>query len=624
VRVDLTLESGEERSWETGLGRRPVLKAATIEGAGYVVKSMEFAGPLPPGRHRLVLTLGGSAHEATVISAPRKVYTRAGEKAWGVFAPLYALHSQRGGGEESFSDLETLHRAISPYGGSAVATLPLLASFLDEPFEPSPYSPASRLFWNEFFVDPRRVPELARCPEAQRLLGRGAAGGLGKPGRSPLVDYRVQMALKRKALEALSRCFWDRRAERPSAYFDFIRSRPDAEDYARFRAAAERRRRPWPEWPERLRNGTLKPGDYDTGAMQYHLYAQWTAHGQLGSLAAKGEAGGLCLYLDLPLGIHAGSYDAWRHRELFLGRVCGGAPPDAVFVHGQNWGFPPLHPDRLREDGYRYMERFLGHNMRHAGMLRIDHVMGLHRIYCIPDGMDADQGAFVRYPFEELYAALSLESHRHRCGVVGENLGTVPAEVNKAVERHGVGKMYVVQYELESDRRAALPPVPENSVASLNTHDMFPFAAYWEGKDIAAREEMGLLSRDGALRETARRRRIKHKLVRVLAKRGLLKGGGGVRSVLRACIAYLSASPAFGVMINIEDLWLETEPQNIPGTSANRPNWRRRLRYGIEEFTARPDIVRILKEINRGRNEAGTKDVKGQLFRRKGVYRLMP
>src|SRR3990172_6909058 len=228
-----------------------------------------------------------------------------------------------------------------------------------------------------------------------------------------------------------------------------VAGHPEVEDYARFRATGERQRAPWPSWSRPLCDGVLTEGDYDERARRYHLYVQWVAREQIRVLSEHSRRAGVNLYLDLPLGVHPHSYDVWREREAFVLGVSGGAPPDVVFTQGQDWGFPPLHPEAIREQGYRYVIAYLRHQLQHTTLLRIDHVMGLHRLFWIPKGLEARDGVCVRYPAEELYAIFCLESHRHRASIVGENLGTVPAYVNSAMARHNLHRMYVLQYELD-------------------------------------------------------------------------------------------------------------------------------------------------------------------------------
>jgi 4-alpha-glucanotransferase len=245
----------------------------------------------------------------------------------------------------------------------------------------------------------------------------------------------------------------------------------------------------------------------------------------------------------------------------------------------------------MRRQGYRYLRDLLAHAMRVAGMLRLDHVMGLHRLFWIPHGFAPRDGVYVRYPAEEWYAVLTLESHRHRCALVGENLGTVPPEVHTALRRHHLLGLYVVQYEVQPDERKPLNPPPRLAVASLNTHDMPTFTAFWRGMDIQQRLRSGLLSAADARRERQRRERLRQTLARWLRLKNRM-------SPLEGCLRWLAASRARMVQISLEDLWAETRPQNVPGTGQSQPNWRRKWRYRLEQVERSRRVKRILQQIH--------------------------
>lgn len=590
-RVDchLELEGGEVRSWGCDLGGIPTSGTTELEGVPYVTKRLMLSR-LPWGYHRLRLAVQGRSFDCLVIAAPPKSYTLAASqrgRIWGVFLPVYALHSPRSWGGGDLSDLEALIDWVTELGGGVVGTLPLLATFLDEPFDPSPYAPASRLFWNELYLDVTRVPELEHCPAARTLLGSPELRRELEPLRSsPLVDHRHQAALKRKILQELACCLLGEDSERRAAFRRFLQAHPALEDYARFRATGERHGTPWTVWPQPQSGGALQEGDYDEEARRYHLYAQWLTHEQFEALSKAARQKELGLYLDLPLGVHPAGYDVWRHRAVFALGARTGAPPDAVFTKGQNWGVPPLHPERIREQGYNYYLASLRHHLRYARILRIDHVMGFHRLFWVPNGLETSEGAYVRYRDEEFYAILTLESHRHRTLIVGEDLGTVPTEVHAAMARHEVHRMYVMQYELGANPRHPLRAIPPDSVASLNTHDMPPFASFWQGLDIPSRLELGLLDDAAARMEGERRLALNQALVSLLHHSGWLeRTTPDAEAVLRACLAYLGASPARVVLVNLEDLWLETSPQNVPGSRPEHPNWRRKARYALETFS---------------------------------------
>jgi 4-alpha-glucanotransferase len=233
-------------------------------------------------------------------------------------------------------------------------------------------------------------------------------------------------------------------------------------------------------------------------------------------------------------------------------------------------------------------------------MLRFDHVMGLHRLYWAPNGQSAAHGAYVSYPAEEFYAILSIESHRHRAVMVGENLGTVPPEVNRSLKRHSVAGMFVGQYEFRPPPGPVLRTAPAAAVASLNTHDMPPFEAWLEGLDIADRRELGLLKKAEVPRELRARKKIVRRLIKMLSSvRRLSDNGTGVGAVARALLAHLASGPAQWELVNLEDLWSETLSQNVPGTSTERINWRRKTRLSLEQIKRDPAVREQLRLVHR-------------------------
>jgi 4-alpha-glucanotransferase len=599
LQCSLTYENGEEKTWTTNLDDLSVVREEIVEGVQHVARRVTCPEPLPSGYHRLRYELAGRSCESLVISAPRRAFAWPG-KRWGVFLPVYAAHSLHSWGSGDFTDLATLVNLVADAGGRVVATLPLLTAFLDEPYDPSPYAPASRLFWNECYIDVAKVPELQQSSAAQALLASSEVQReIAALQELPLVDYRRQMALKRQVLAEMAQAFFLSPGERAAAFGDYTATHPLVEDYARFRSVGERLRSPWRDWPQRLRDGDLQPEDFDAQTRDYHLYVQWIAHEQLQAVSHHAVERDVRLYLDLPLGVHGASYDVWRERAAFALEASGGAPPDAVYTKGQDWGFPPLHPARIREQGYRYVRAYVSHHLRQAGVLRIDHVMGLHRLYWVPRGLEAKDGAYVSYPAEELYAILTLESHRHQAMVVGENLGTVPAQVNTSMKRHGVRGMYVVQYELPALDQQPLRKVPTAAVASINTHDMPPFAAFWQGLDLQDRLALGLMDDAGLTQERELHEARKAAFIEYLRRqRWLPEGELDQQEILTAVLSFLAASPAELMIVNLEDLWLETLPQNVPGTGTERANWQRKTTDRLPVWNQSPRVTMMLRTID--------------------------
>ncbi|HEY2870140.1 MAG TPA: 4-alpha-glucanotransferase [Gaiellales bacterium] len=518
---------------------------------------------LPYGCHVLHLEADGRTQEVTVLQAPRRAHAGP-ERSWGLFVPLYALPGPFGPGD--FTRMRMLAEWTAGLGGDLVGSTPLNAAFLDEPFEPSPYLPVSRLHWNELYADPAATPEWAAAARTRDLPAPV------QPPEGRLIDYRAAAAAKRRVLEALLASLDGARLD---AFEGHLRTHPDLVSYAEFRARCERERAGWRDWshPDTPAVGGVRmchsqPGD--AAAARYHAYAQWLCEEQLGRVGA-GNAGP---YLDMPLGVHPGGYDTWRFRELFAEGVSVGAPPDDFFRGGQDWGLAPLHPGRLREAGHAYPIACAAALCRHASAARIDHVMGLHRMFWVPHGLSATEGVYVRYPFEELYAVLCIESHRHGTRLVGEDMGTVPGGVRRTMAAHGLLRTYAVQAEL-GHGADPFDRVPSAAMVGMNTHDMPTFAGFWDSEGAA----------DG--RRDALRARLE--------RRGHAVAAGP--AALDACLLELAGSDARALLVTLEDMWWERERQNVPGTTTEHPNWRRLARYGVDELDTVPGLAARLRRI---------------------------
>ncbi len=596
----IVLESGAAIDGELGDDPSFPRVSREVEAIRYLTRRLLGPEPLPLGYHRLYLRVGTLEVESYLICAPVHAYTDAerGAKRWALFCPLYALHSERSWGAGDFSDLEQLSEFVAELGGHAVATLPMLASFLDEPFNPSPYAPVSRLFWNEFFLDVEQIAELQQSAEAKTIMSASFATEMQKLSTLPLVDYRRLMALKRKVLEALTQSLMSQSSERRDSFERYVAAHPVAQDYAAFRAKTEREQQSWLNWPAQSCDGVLRPEDFDADAKNYHLYVQWQCEEQVSALRNHARAGGTALYLDFPLGVNRDGYDVWREQGQFALHMSGGAPPDGLFLKGQNWGFPPVHPEQLRQQGYRYYIDCLRHHMGTAAILRIDHVMGLHRAYWVPEGFAATDGVYVHNRAAEFYAILNLESHRHQVEIVGENLGTVPDYVNAALTRHHIRGMHVGQFSVNADPAAALDETPALVVASLNTHDTATFMGFWQANDIADRVALGLLEETPAENERRYRAAQREALITFLRAHDLLSDDASAAAVLQGWLTYLAGQANDFLQINLEDLWLEPAPQNVPGTWRERPNWQRRAGHSLEELRRMRIVSDFLQTIS--------------------------
>jgi 4-alpha-glucanotransferase len=518
---------------------------------------------LPPGFHRLTLEIPGGSRQATVISAPTHSWRRSGKRrSWGVGTHLAALRTSRSRSVGDLADLRAVCRWIHGHGGDLVTTLPLLPTFNDGDPEPSPYSPVSRLFWSELVLDLGDAHRPA--PPSPRLdVGQASA--------------EVRTALRDVVLpeDALSDV-------------ELVR-------YARFRGAQARLGRNWRDWPVPARSGVLRPDHVDPVEERFHLTAQWLLRGQLNDLRHRLENDGVRLGLDLAVGVHSDGYDPWSRQSLFGNGMSVGAPPDFGFPSGQDWGFSPLLPAASRLEGHRYLASSIGHQAAVAGLLRIDHIMAWTRLYWIPHGMGLHEGTYVGYPAEELFAVLSLESHRHRCEIIGENLGTVPPEILEALPRHGIRGMYLAQFE--AAKGLDMEPPTEADVALIGTHDTPTFAGWMHGADIADRVRNGLLGAGDEPRVRDERAVAVAGLARRLGREATREN-----ELLGALLAWLGGSESTLVIPWIEDLWLEERGVNLPGTrSSEHPNWQRPMSRVLDDIMADPAVAAMIRRLDDAR-----------------------
>lgn len=586
IRVRIRYEDGRVEETEVTLKEMKVAGAARFrEFGGIIARSVPLPFDVPPGYHRIEVELPESTEEISLISTPERAHTGPDSKLWGLFVPVYAIRSQDPAhwGAGNYSDLETLFGWVREQGGELVGTLPMLPTFLGEdPYDPSPYAPASRLFWNEFYIDPTRLPEWDRNDRAREIAGsEDFQRQIADLNTSDLVEYKRGMALRRQVLNELADSV---EGDRLAAMLEWADGHRHARSYARFRATMDKRGDTFHSWPDRLRNGEFEDGDYDPRTERYYLYGQWVAEAQVQELATRARDGGSGLYIDLPLGVHGAGYDIWREKDLFVGNASLGAPPDPIYEEGQDWGFPPIHPHKLKAQAYRHFIEVIRHHMRHASTLRIDHVMGLHRQFWVPHGAETTEGVYVAYPADDLYAVVMLESHRNQTMVVGEDLGTVPENVRPLMQERGLYRMCVVPFAISRESEEFRSP-PANAMASISTHDLPTATMFFEEID-------------------GEERRM---LADVLIEAGYLdpERTDDARALFEATTLYLAASDSKLLMVNLEDLWGETRRQNVPGTSIEEhPNWQYRARHTLEELREMGPTIELLRRIAELRSTA--------------------
>jgi (1->4)-alpha-D-glucan 1-alpha-D-glucosylmutase len=577
---------------------------------------------LQAGYHRLELEIaGGASFATTLIVAPARSYRPVGlsgeRKVWGLAVQLYALRSRRNWGNGDFGDLNALIDFAASAGADVLALNPLHALHPTDPARASPYRPSSRLFGNPLYLDIEAIPEFAACEEARRTVSEPAfQARLHELRDRELIDFVGLAAAKRPVLEALYRCFRARHRgsddARDAAFSAFLATGGEAlHGHALFDAIAEQlhaegivRAADWRLWPVPLRDvegaAVARFAEQHAERVEFHAWLQWQFQQQHDAAAARGAARGLGVGLlaDLAVGIDPGGSEAWSDPQLYGIGASVGAPPDIYNVQGQNWGLPPLIPARLRESAYAPLIATLRRNMRGAGALRVDHVMGLMRLYWIPDGAPAVSGAYVTYPFEDLLRVLALESQRNRCLVVGEDLGTVPDEVRAGMRRTGILSLRPMYFETDPDGRIPSPEgYMQDAVVSVGIHDLPTLRGFWQGADLETRRAIGQFSSPGVMDELrAGREREKTRLLRALRGEGLIgENDGAVWSPELALAAhrFLARTPSKILLVAMEDVFGQIEQVNLPGTVDEHPNWRRKLERPLEDWPKDP-VVRIL------------------------------
>ncbi|HEV8554529.1 MAG TPA: malto-oligosyltrehalose synthase [Casimicrobiaceae bacterium] len=595
----------------------------TRKGAACVGVELALAASLPPGYHQVELLAGNEVVARTCCAvAPPACYVPVPPqegRTWGAAVQLYGVRSARNWGIGDFTDLATLVEQWGARGAGIVGVNPLHALFPHEPRRASPYSPSSRLFRNDLYVDVEAVAEFRECDEARALvLSAPFQASLAALRDAPQVDYAGVAAAKRPVLELLYRHFLehhlaagDARAEAFRAYV--VAAGEALTRHSLFEALQEHFHRDdaavwgWPAWPEPYRDpqatAVARFATDNADRVEYYAYVEWQAEQQFAAVGARARAAGLSVgvFADLALSVDRGGAEVWAHQDLYALGASVGAPPDTFNMKGQDWGLPPMIPDRLRDAGYAPFLATLRANMRHAGALRIDHVMGLARLFWVPAGSQPANGAYVRYPFEELLGLLALESHRHRCLVIGEDLGTVPDYVREALAANAILSYRVLIFEREATGDFKPPAAyPAEALVAASTHDLPTLAGWWTDADIELRAAQGLLAseadREAQTRDRAQDRR---RLLAALERAQLLPPETGTDpashpdldpTLARAVQTYLAVTPSRLHVVQLEDVIGVREQANLPGTIDSHPNWRRKLPVPLERW---PDDERF-------------------------------
>lgn len=643
--VTLTLPAErdqDEMAWvldeELGISHGGRFKVAELEFVeerevdGALMRRRRFRLPgLPPvGYHVLRITADDGVEASMAVAmAPARAHVPPNlddhGRAWGIATQVYCLRSPSDWGLGHYGALADLARGAAKLGASAIGINPLHALFPEQPEKFSPYAPSSRRFLNTIYIDIEAIPEYAASTAARRITASpGFQAGLARIKSYPMIEYQEAAQARGPVLEA---CYATFRAnhlspedanhpedERGRAFRQFQqKGGRDAEIFCTFQALHEKflaeGRGYWRHWPEEFQSPhtpeVARFAKDRRERVEFYWWLQFVADQQLATAQKAGcDAGAaIGLYRDLGVGIAGDGAEAWAEQgQLALG-VSVGAPPDPLALKGQDWGLVPFNPIALREAAYRPFIGVMAANMTHAGALRLDHAMALQRLYWVPEGSGADQGAYVRYPVDDLFRLVALESRRNRCLVIGEDLGTVPEGFRERMERTGIFAYRVMVFEKTEGGRYKRPDEFDAQALSIfATHDLPSARGWWRGADVAKRERLKLYPRDDmAEDERVARGHDRAMLRAALMAERLLPADfpfadedlddNAATIFARAAHDYLAHTPSKLMMVQLEDVLALDEQMNLPGTTTEHPNWRKRLPVDVETVLADPRLT---------------------------------
>ncbi|MGF1501776.1 MAG: 4-alpha-glucanotransferase [Paracoccaceae bacterium] len=572
--------------------------------------------PLPMGVHRMHAGRDKALVIASPPAAPRLAELGGTERAWGITGAIYALRSDRNAGVGDYADLAAAADALGRQGAAFLGINPLHARGAADAGE-SPYSPSSRTGFDTGHIALDRLPGLAASETARRLLTE-AEPRLAAARAAPLVTRGARREIAEPVLRAVFAGFEAAMSAEAARFGAWSAARPAlAARQSVYEALSLRHGGDSRHWPAPLQD----PDSAETRAFEaehaaeirFHEWLQWLAEGQLADAqgAARGAGMALGLYLDIAVGVRPGGAETWAARALgptpgvFATGASLGAPPDLLNAFGQAWDLAPYTPDGLLAADFAPFRAMLRTTMAHAGMVRIDHVIGFAQSFWVPN--DGAPGGYVRFPLETLLALTRIEAHRAGCLVVGEDLGTVPAGLRTALAGSGLLGCAILPFERAEDGFAAPWAYRPETLASFGTHDLPSIAGWWNGADIALRARIGHLSEDEAERAGWLRGEDRARLAARLAAEGVWPDGLDAGDppvpcppeVVDAVHALLGAGASALVAVSLDDCFLVEEQQNLPGTIDEVPNWRRPAPVAVEAMAEAPEIARAAEILGR-------------------------
>lgn len=616
----IVMEMGATISGRIRPSDLPLVETRRIGGLDVELRQLSIPQSVVLGYHRIEVDANGlddlPGRESALVVAPGKAFLSEhladGAGTWGFAVQAYALQGHDSWGMGDFSELSGLAEASATLGAGVLGTNPLHALFPGDPSRASPYSPSSRCFLNIFYIDITSVPDLADCPELQST----GMPDLDDLRKTRLVDYQSVAALKLPAFERLYSSFRTKHlmfgTARANDFHAFRRAGGnDLERFAIFSALDEHFREGTPgktdadQWPAPYRNPDSPEVTKFAGAhsdrVLFFQYLQWLADQQLARVATACRQGGMSLglYRDLAVGVDPQGADVWANERVYAAGISTGAPPDPFNLQGQSWGLPPFRPSELRSAAYRPYIAALRANMRYAGALRIDHIMGLMRLFWIPRSEDARFGGYVRYPLDDLLAITALESQRARCLVIGEDLGTVPAGFRERLAASNILSTRLLYFEHDGTKLRPAAAYPRLAQVSIRTQDLPTFSGFWKECDIAVSKALHLLrSPENEAQMRRERSEMRQSMLALLhADTPNSPLADDVSAIAEELYRFLAESPSRLVMVYLEDLLGMDDQINFPGTIEEYPNWRIKLSADWRVALTHPRILGLARKL---------------------------
>lgn len=572
--------------------------------------------PLNSGVHKLFVGTGSVREEIRVIAAPNtapSLETMTGQsRIWGLNTALYGLHSDNTRGLGDFRDLANSAVSVGNMGAAFLGINPVHAIGWAEHDTISPYSPSHRAFLNTAHIAADQIPGLRHCVAAQSVLHTVRQSEF----QTSVIDYQRHYRLHSELLLELYRLFeLEADASAQLSFKTYCQSQGRSLDsFACFEALSELHGADWRDWPTELHTGNISDIGISEPKKRFHKWLQWIATTQLlqAQEQARGSGMALGLYLDLAVGPRRGAAETWCETETVAAGVSIGAPPDFLSPAGQNWDLAGFAPRKLAETGYQALRDILARTMRHCGVLRVDHILGMNRSFWIPD--DGSPGGYIKQPFESLLAIVAIEAERAGTVVIGEDLGLVPDGFRETMRAHGLYSYSVLQYEKNDKGQINRPDqLRPASLACFGTHDTPTLKGYLEGRDIKWWQKLNWIDEAGAKEAKSQR----NKEVAGLSGWKSRSGETGVvdpsfEHLNDGVHSALAGSQIAMISVQLDDVLEEAEAQNLPGTIDEHPNWRRRCKIPVEALAAQDSLLRVAKLMNDGARNASCEHKEGE------------